>query len=448
MDATAIEPNFLISLMSGVLDPNELYKNFGILSGIAAVGPWFYVIFIAVRFARESLDGISGQASIFKALGSIKVSLLLFLAWSSIGFAVFELMFGFSVLFEGWGSQQLIHNELLDARAKMMKQQPEEYEGFMVMILKGVAASANFMSAGFWWLIYQGMSVIYVLFNQAYGVLFAVAVGLTYIWGFVAITTLVLKGELSLMRGWAMALFALFIWAILEPILLGFLWFMLNGAEALMGMAGGGKASAVVGWYAYSTVLMVAVIAIKIFVIFASYSLAKNDSPIGALGGIAAAPTMMAINNLMNRVQQAGGGMMPDADGTRTRDRWANSMGADVRDMAGSAGRSLSDAGGKLKGGLGNLTNNIMERFSGPQDAGTVPSTPGGGGSGPAVAAGSEAGASPGGGGMGGVEDSAVAQGSGPNSPPEGNGSMGSLADYEEYLASMPNGPDDGAPNV
>src|SRR5690606_19003346 len=112
----------------------------------------------------------------------------------------------------------------------------DEYEGFMLTVLKGVAVTANFMSLPFWWLLYQGTSVIYVVFNQAYGVLFAIAVGLTYIWGYIAIPTQVLKGELNLTRGWGLALSALFIWAILEPVLLGFLWFMLNGAESLIKM--------------------------------------------------------------------------------------------------------------------------------------------------------------------------------------------------------------------
>lgn len=419
MDANVIEPNYLLSLMSGILDPKEFYENFALLSGIAAVGPWFYVLFIAMRFARESMDGITGQAALFKAFGSIKTSLLVFLGWSSIGFVVFELIFGLSELFEGWGSQQLIHKELLDAKTQMIKEQPEAYEDFMVTILKGVAFVPSLFSAGVWWTVYQGMSMIYVLFNQAYSVLFAIAVGLTYIWGFVAIPTQVLKGEMNLTRGWGLALFSLFIWAILEPILLGFLWFTLNGAELVLSVASGGKVTAVIGWYVYSIIMMAAVIAIKIFVIFAAHALAKNDSPMGSLGAIAAAPTMMMVNNLMSQVQKMGQGMMPDSAGGRTRDRMANAMGADVRDMAGAAGRSLSRTGDTIKSGMGNLASNVTERFSGQRGAeSAAPSFP------------SEGARS--GGGLSDIDNSTVAQGVAPTAQLEGGGSaMGSLADHD-----------------
>jgi len=188
-------------------------------------------------------------------------------------------------------------------------------------------------------------------------------------------------------------------------------------------VASGGKVTAVIGWYVYSIIMMAAVIAIKIFVIFAAHSLAKNDSPMGSLGAIAAAPTMMIVNNLMSQVQKMGQGMAPDSAGGRTRDRMANAMGADVRDMAGAAGRGLSSAGGKIKSGMGDLASNVTERFSGQRGAESAPSFP------------SEGARSGGGAGLSGMDNSnnsTAAQGGAPNAQLEGGGSaMGSLADND-----------------
>ena len=198
----SIEPNAFLSLLTNAINPDQFYENMTYLSGVAAITPWLFVVIMAWRLGRESMDGIIGKAALFEAFGSMQRSTLIFILYSSVGFTFFFALFGLVSLFEGMGSQQMIHNELLAFRQGLVTKEPEVYDDWILTLLKSVSWAGNLVSEGAMWTAYQGVSSIYVVFNQAIEMVFALGVGLTYVWGFIAIPTMAMKGELNLMKGW------------------------------------------------------------------------------------------------------------------------------------------------------------------------------------------------------------------------------------------------------
>lgn len=382
MAASSVEPSAFLNLIAGAIDPDHFYENMLYLSGGAAVVPWLFVVFVAFRLGRESLDGIQGKAALFEAFASVNKTLLFYLIYAALGFTFFFALFGLANLFEGMGSQQMIHDELISFRGQVLKSEETAYDDFIVTLLKKVSWAGNLMSEGVLWTGYQGVSSIYVLFNQGIEMAFALGVGLTYFWGFIAIPTMTLKGELNLMKGWGLAIATLFIWAILEPVLLGFLWFMLQGGGDLVKAFGSGvSTAAMAGWYLLAIVTMVAIMLVRLFALGAAVKLASNEAPMSSLGTLVGAPTLLALNNVISRMQSMSSGFLndssPQVGGDRLRDSGAGLLNSSLGDVGRSAMRGMGDLSNRLRGGGEDAGGQAFEDLgqTDPDVEGAQPST-------------------------------------------------------------------------
>lgn len=319
--------NFLTGFLINTLNPATVYEYFTYISGVAAVVPWLIVIFGSIRIAQEAAGTLSGKAALAEAMGDASKTLLVFLAYSSAGLLIFVLLFALAELFEGIGSSQLIHTQMVELRRVLMADSEAQRDWFE-LVLGTVADVGNVFAAGLVWGIYQFLSVAYVSLSRLIDVMFAIGLVLTYAWGFIAIPTMTMKGDYNLVPGFSKTLLTFAIWLILEPLLLFFVWLLSLGAvDYLAAHYSGGviHTTAITLWYLFSCVMMSLVLIMKIIAPFLAMYLARNDSMVGALGAAPAVLGTLVANQVIsklgnNMINNELGGMMPNDEGSRLRD--------------------------------------------------------------------------------------------------------------------------------
>jgi uncharacterized membrane protein YgcG len=334
--------NVLTDMIVRTLDPAIVYENMTYVATVGAIIPWLIVLFGAIRLAQEASAGLSGKAALAEAMGDASKTLLMIIAYSGGGLLIFALIFVLADLFNNFGSTRLINREMLEMRAILMAD-PEAQKAWYERVVMGMVDVANAPLAGLMWLIWQFLSVAYIALARLIDVMFAIGVALTYAWGFIAIPTRAMKDEFNLMPGLSKTILTLAIWVILEPILLFFVWLLSRGAVEYFAATYSGNdigTTAITIWYVFSCVLMFLVLLIRIISPFLALYLARNDSMVGALGAGPAAVGAMVANQVIRKLadhgssndpsgQSEGGrpGMMPSAEGTRTRDRMVQGIG-------------------------------------------------------------------------------------------------------------------------
>lgn len=334
--------NVLTDMIVRTLDPAIVYENMTYVATVGAIIPWLIVLFGAIRLAQEASAGLSGKAALAEAMGDASKTLLMIIAYSGGGLLIFALIFVLADLFNNFGSTRLINREMLEMREILMAD-PEAQKAWYERVVMGMVDVANAPLAGLMWLIWQFLSVAYIALARLIDVMFAIGVALTYAWGFIAIPTRAMKDEFNLMPGLSKTILTLAIWVILEPILLFFVWLLSRGAVEYFAATYSGNdigTTAITIWYVFSCVLMFLVLLIRIISPFLALYLARNDSMVGALGAGPAAVGAMVANQVIRKLadhgsnndpsgQPEGGrpGMMPSAEGTRTRDRMAQGIG-------------------------------------------------------------------------------------------------------------------------
>lgn len=367
--------NFITGFLVNTLDPNIIYEHFTAIAGIAAVAPWLFVIYIAFRIAQESVDGLSGKAALAEAFGDVNKAVLMYIAYTAGGLLVFALLLTLGAVFQGVGSEQLIHIELVELRTVLMAD-PEAQRAWYEQLLDVTTDVFSIGSAALLWGIYQFLSVAYIFLARLIDVIFALGIALTYAWGFIAIVTSTAKGHFNLMPGFSKTILTFGIWLILEPLLLFFVWLLSLGAVEWMGATQSGRdlgTAAMTMWYAFSCLMMILILLIKIIAPFLALYLARNDSMVGALGaGPAVMGTLVAnqiISRLSEGMQNGVQDMMPSSEGTRTRDRMAQGLG----DVMNTPMGQLSQG---VKGLFGDGGNNDLTASSGIPGADGAGSSP------------------------------------------------------------------------
>lgn len=334
--------NALTEMIVRTLNPSIIYENMTYVAGVGAIIPWLIVLFLTIRLAQEASAGLSGKAALAQAMGDASQTLLMIIAYSGGGLLIFALIFVLADLFNNFGSTRLINQEMLEMREILMAD-PEAQKVWYERVVMGVVDIANAPLAGVMWLIWQFLSVAYIVLAQLIDVMFAIGVALTYAWGFIAIPTRAMKDEFNLMPGLSKTILTLAIWVILEPILLFFVWLLSRGAVEYFAVTYSGNdigTTAITIWYVFSCLLMFLVLLIRIISPFLALYLARNDSMVGALGAGPAAIGAMVANQVVRKLanhgsdnnsngQPEGGrpGMMPSPEGTRARDRMAQGIG-------------------------------------------------------------------------------------------------------------------------
>lgn len=363
--------NALTDMIVRTLDPSIVYEKMTYLATIAAIIPWLIVLFAAIRLAQEASAGLSGKAALAEAMGDASKTLLMILAYSGGGLLIFALIFVLADLFNNFGSTHLINQEMLHMREILMAD-PGAQKAWYERVVMGVIDIANTPLAALAWVLWQFLSVAYIVLARLIDVMFAIGVALTYAWGFIAIPTRAMKDEFNLLPGLSKTILTLAIWAILEPILLFFVWLLSRGAVEYFAATYSGNdigTTAITIWYVFSCVLMALVLLIRLIAPFLALYLARNDSMVGALGAGPAAVGAMVANQVVRKLadhgtgggQPDGGrpGLMPTGDGGRTRDRIAQGVSDLLHTPIGQmfGGGGSNDLSSQVSGG-GSLSGN------------------------------------------------------------------------------------------
>jgi len=326
--------NFLTGFIQSFLDPTVIYEHFTYVAVVITIAPWLFTIFLVVRLMQESAAGASGKAALGEAIGDINKSLILFMGYAAGGTLIFALLWVFSELFSGFGSDAHIARLLLETRAELMVDEEAQKEWWQ-MLAEGAVDFTNSLNVPLAFTAFHLTSIGFTILNNLIAVAFAIGLSVTYAWGFIAIPTRTMRESFNLTPGFIKTLLTFFIWVILEPLLMFFVWMLGSTAAESMAASYGGVgygATSIMVWYVFATALMTLTIILKLAAPFLAFALAQNQSMVGALGAGPAAMGMIIANQITRRLMNPPGGggggpgrgIFPSAGGGRKRDTLAD----------------------------------------------------------------------------------------------------------------------------
>jgi len=352
----SISDNVVLAFIKFVLDPQYIYEAMGAVMLGVNFFLLFMAIFITFRMLQEGFSSIGGRPSIglvfWDAIRSIKA----YVVYVNAGLLIVVLMFASFEYFDSNLGVAYAHNLLSTLRVDMVKEANKE--GLALQLLRTILNVTNIFNAAFMLVVYQAISVIYVFLSRIIDVLFAIFV--VYVWscGALATASEVLPKKFQLREGWLLSAYTIFLWGITEFLLVGILSFLIKAGGLWLKSYYGGMGDVLISalWYGFASVVMILIILVRLIAPFAAVKLASHQSVATAFGGAAAAVGAILGNNLAGRFvgqgdgqgDGAGGGgtggtgptrrgLMPDPQGTRTRDEWArkfNSVSEKVGDIA------------------------------------------------------------------------------------------------------------------
>ncbi len=345
---------FFSLIITKVINSDAIYASMTALSGASFLILWMIAIFFGFRVFQEGMKSLSAKAAVAEAAMSMNKTVLAYLLYSTAGLVLFGFIFSVNELFQFFGSINYINDGLIDFRADLIHKEAA-YNDFVEGLLSYTADIGNVVTTPFIWVLYQLTSLAYVFFNQLTDLFFAIGLAVIYVIGFVAIGTISLSKPFDISEGWLKSIMTLFLWAMIEPILLGLVYaIMVPSMASLSHTYGGGMGvKGIAVWYLFTSIVLFVVILLKILAPFLAHMLASNASMGGVLGAGSAIPAAIVMNQILSKLGGAKDGitskMMPDREGTRTRDGFVQKIG-DVMDT------KVSDAARKINSGLSGLT--------------------------------------------------------------------------------------------
>jgi len=369
----AVQGNPFTRFIVNAMNPQFIYEGMALLSGIPTMFLWLVVLFGAVRLYQEGSGSITGRASIGEAVQSMSTMVTGYMVYFSSGFLIFSVMFAYFTLFERVGSVEYIHGNLLELRS-ILNTGTDPSKGWVTKALEAVADTPNVINFSWTWVVYQALSLVYVTSLQTINLLFALGVAFFWAFGFIAIPTGALKDKFNLVNVWAISIFGLFMWGLIDIILLALIaglsysssvWLEANHAGFGAGFTG------VMIWHVYAIIMMVLVVTVKLLAIWLAFQVTSSQSMVGSFAGAATAITMMmtnkAIPNAPNKSPSAAGegskglfsSFMPEASGERTRDSFARA----TETVGGALNANISDVGRAGSRTIGGLVNSIGDFF-------------------------------------------------------------------------------------
>ena len=375
----AVQGNPFTRFIVNAMNPQFIYEGMALLSGIPTMFLWLVVLFGAVRLYQEGSGSITGRASIGEAVQSMGAMVTGYMVYFSSGFLIFSVMFAYFTLFERVGSVEYIHGNLLELRS-VLNTGTDPSKGWVTKALEAVADTPNVINFSWTWVVYQALSLVYVTSLQTINLLFALGVAFFWAFGFITIPTGALKDKFNLVNVWAISIFGLFMWGLIDIILMALVaglsysssvWLEANHAGFGAGFTG------VMIWHVYAIIMMVLVVTVKLLAIWLAFQVTSSQSMVGSFAGAATAITMMmaskTIPNAPNKSPGAAGegsnglfsSFMPDASGERTRDGVARA----TETVGGALNANISDVGRAGSRAVGGLLNSIGDLFVPAGDA-------------------------------------------------------------------------------
>jgi len=353
-----MESGFFAGLLGMVFRTEDIYGALVEVSAVATLSLYIMVIFFAVRIMQESIDALSMKGGVLSVLTDMSKTTFLYILYSSLGLMIFGLIFLFNEIFSNFGNLNLIQDNLLSLREEMISSD-KEYKDWIDQLRSYTAEVGGIITAPISWLGYKLMSLLYVFINEVSDFVFVIILGLVYILGFVLIPTSGMKNSLNLTKGWVGSFVFLALWAIIEPILLGFVYAVMNGSRDLLleAYSGGVGTNSVTAWCLYTSLVLFSASLVKIISPFLAAYIAANQNVGAVAGGAIAGPSMLLMNNMLNRFTKEDSTarkifdkMTPNDEGNRWRDK-GSQVASDVMNT------NMKDAGRYVKEGLGKMTD-------------------------------------------------------------------------------------------
>lgn len=353
----------LINVIKSILDPQPVYETFGYITGFSAIVLWMLPIGVAIRLLF-SVQNLSVKAALGEGVAEMVGTAKLYLYYTTAGVALFSLLFYFQSIVEAYGSVEHVERSLSDFRGEMVS--AENNADWIESVLRTLGDIGNVPLAPVAYLFYQLSALLYIFVKHFMSFLFALLVVLTYAFGFIAIASNHLPDRLKLIDGFTNSYKALFVWVLIEPIAIGIIWAIQQGAEAsILATYGGSTVLTLNVWSIFAGIIFLLLSFILVIIPIAAGRLATGAGMVDTFGLGAAGVTALIANAMGGKVadeaSKASGplaGMMPDAEGTRRRDS-AFARAADFADKVGNT--DLATAAGamgeKIRSGLGNLTS-------------------------------------------------------------------------------------------
>ena len=373
-ESSAIADNPFSRFIVRAMDPQFIYKSMALLSGVPSLFLWLVVLFGAVRLYQEASGAITGKAAVGEALQSMGAMVTGYMVYFSSGFLIFSVIFAYFTLFEQIGSVEYIQGNLLELRTTL--DTGSKGNDWVHNALETVIDTPNVINFAWTWVVYQAVSLVYVSSLQFIGLLFALGVAFLWAFGFIAIPTAALKDKFNLVGVWAISVFGLFMWGLIDIILMALLaglsyysslYLVENHTHFGAGFTG------VTIWHLYVIIMMVLVVVLKLLAIWLAFQVTSNQSMVGSFAGAATAVTMMMANKTIpstGRPFSPGdetknglfGSSTPEASGDRKRDSIAR-----FTETIGSAmDANISDVGRASARGIGGLASQISDFFVAP----------------------------------------------------------------------------------
>jgi len=359
-NAGAIEDNFLTNFIQNVISPKHIYEPMTYVTGISTLFVYLLVGFLGLRFFQESVRSVYGNATMGEAIQATSAVVPVYVIYVSSGFLLFMAMFAIFDIYGVSGSQQYIHNGLLSLRDQMLEE--KVYKSWLGEAFATTVDLVNVVSASATWAIYQIVSLLYVLLVQVINLLFALALAFLYVFGFIAIATMVLKGRFNIVKTWMVSIYGLFMWGMSEIILMailgGFHYVVSNWMIDNVATGTGPGYVAITYWHLYCVVMMAFIVLVKIISAWIGYYMSQNQSIIASFAGAATALTYFTSSKMLpnySQINQGGNGglttllgsSLPSAGGDRSRDRMFGGMASSLKNVASAPLSDVARAGGR-----------------------------------------------------------------------------------------------------
>ncbi|NRB41031.1 MAG: hypothetical protein HRU20_21595 [Pseudomonadales bacterium] len=333
----------VIDVIRWVLDPSAVYSAIGQIGVLPTIGLILIPLFSAIRLMMDGSNIISVKAAVAKGVEDTSKTVLQLLIYSIFGLSFFGLIFLLRDLFQGFGSVDMLEGAMVDLRVELMSQ-PEQERDWIETLLGYASDLGNAIGMPIFYLAYQVISLFYVFVKELAGFLFALCFALLFVLGYVLIPTVSLGEKYDFTEGLKKTFVALCLWAVIEPILMGFLYIVSIPARASIIEAYGGSlgdstlgTTGMMVWCIYTSLQLIIMILVLVITPFLALKLAsKEGMTVGFAAGLAGTAALAA-NAAIERIQGQGQGkgqgqgqgqgFAPDMEGDRWRDQIAQKIG-------------------------------------------------------------------------------------------------------------------------
>ncbi len=354
----------LTGVLGAFLNPSNIYEVMAYLSTFAVTMIGLWLVFLVIRIYSESVKAMAGKADLLGAVVAALKTVQWILIYSTSGMFIFSMFYGMSESYTSIGSIEQVNQTLYELRASI-KTSEEVAVSWYTMVIEAVVDAGSLPLQAILYLLFHISSFFYQLINSAIDVLFAVSLTLIYGYGFIAIVSMQLPEKFQLIDGFIKNMISLFLWLIIEAILMVFALAMIYmGGQTVLSIYkdfGSGQ-TAITLWYFGAILCMLFTVVLRVIAPFIAYFLSNNQSIVAATAAPAALLAAQMGAKITETLSQSSSklteGMKPDSEGDRMRDKVMNN----ISDISHSTPR---EAAGTIGSGIANAARAIDQHLTG-----------------------------------------------------------------------------------